>query len=226
MLPLPHKFYFPVRGLKLMLKSISVAISAIHHTISPVILLLLTSTRCTQGRQHNSSGSTPLNALFDRSILTTCRCEEDVESQVALELLLVRMDSAVTAMSEPLLLLVLLVVELLHCRPYHTDDDDDDVSSHGFVMVIQLVLSFHDDFPLVDRNSTFKLYFSRKYDVVWYAANSYFGTLFVSVLLLSSVTTMTLSFTSWTNNANTCPWIVVVSKNVPVPGQGLIELYT
>ena len=73
-------------------------------------------------------------------------------------------DCVVTAISAPP-----LVMELLHCTPYHVVDDEGVVSlslldslEQGFVVVIQLVLSRHDDFPFVDRYNTFKLYFSRK----------------------------------------------------------------
>ena len=58
------------------------------------------------------------------------------------------------------------VVELLHWTPYQDGGGVLFFLAHGFVVDIQLVVVFHDDGPLVDRYTTFKLYFSRKYVVV------------------------------------------------------------
>ena len=58
-----HSYYGGVvnSGLKLILNSIKVGISLMHHKKSPEILLLLRFMRSTHGRQHNSLGNIPLN---------------------------------------------------------------------------------------------------------------------------------------------------------------------
>ena len=133
-----------------------------HHTKSPVMLLLLISIRLTQGKQHNSSGNIPLRLLLDKSILTTCRSDDTVLSQmlVVLPPVVVLVLDCVVVVTTVVVLIVLslLLVELLHCTPYHINDNNDDgdddnisLAGHGFVVDIQLVFSFQVVTPLVDK---------------------------------------------------------------------------